>query len=211
MKHPYRTFAALAACASFLAAGPAAATDAAGNSLDSLTVYPVLNETTDSAGNQLEIVQVGGFGLGSADAAGNVLTNAVFLPAGGTPGGGGDPIVTPANEGDDLCLTVPDPGSATDGDFTWTFTPTSTGVPEVIPDQFGSELCLDSVSEEDDGTYTVTFDDDNNGGTPDEEVVFIVQVDTPGLPATGGFGLALLTGALALTAARARNPKTNAR
>ena len=57
-------------------------------------------------------------------------------------------------EGDDICLTVPYPGTATSGDFTWTFTPAGGGAPQVLSGETDVSLCLTDLQA---ATHTVTL------------------------------------------------------
>ncbi len=105
-------------------------------------------------------------------------------------------ILVSAVIGQDICLTVPSPGTATDGDFAWTYTPVD-GAEGSIPDASGVELCLEKVGMEQNGRYTATYD---NGEKALVKTAFELTVE-PGVPVAGGAGIALVASLIALSGA----------
>jgi len=109
-----------------------------------------------------------------------------------------------ANEGDDVCLTVPNPGTAGDGDFTWTYSPTLNGAETPIPDATNADYCLNNVPVSGTGFYRATFED---GSKIAQEVTFnLVVTEVNTVPVAGVGGLAVLSIAL-VAAGMARRRK----
>lgn len=109
-----------------------------------------------------------------------------------------------ANEGDDVCLTVPAFGSAGPGDFSWSYSTTIDGTYEPVSDASDSELCFLDVQESATGYYKVTFDDGakiNQTYTFNLVVTNVVTVPALGL---GGLGVAMMSLIAAGVAARRR-------
>ncbi|MFM1919787.1 MAG: hypothetical protein RLZZ303_1421 [Candidatus Hydrogenedentota bacterium] len=97
-----------------------------------------------------------------------------------------------AEIGDNVCMTVPLPGSATDGDFSWTFTPVG-GSPQAISGQTGITYCRNAVMTTDSGAYRATYEDGSKAVVT--YTFFLTVVES--LPVGGGLGLGLAAAAVA--------------
>jgi hypothetical protein len=110
-----------------------------------------------------------------------------------------------ANEGDDLCLTVPNPGAAGDGDFSWTYSTTLGGPQTPLADNNDEDYCFLDVPVNATGFYTATFED---GSKIIQTVTFnLVVTEVITVPAAGFAGLAALVAGIAAAGVVARRRK----
>ncbi len=97
--------------------------------------------------------------------------------------------------GGSICFTVQNPGTAGDGDFTWTFTPQGGGSSTVLPAEDTETVCLVSVGYADAGTYVASFDD---GSKAPATFTVTLSIEQPS-PAAGFIGLGIVSGVLAMS------------
>jgi len=97
--------------------------------------------------------------------------------------------------GQDICLAVENACNATDGDFTWTFTPEGGSVPETIPDESSVQLCFTNIQPNQAGTYVALFD--NGAAKVSATYTVVLTVVVTGLP-IGALGLGAAAGIVAL-------------
>lgn len=91
------------------------------------------------------------------------------------------------------CLEVPNPGTATDGDFSWSFTPQGGSTPTPLAET-GRSYCIVGAQYSDAGTYRATYED----GATKSLVTFVFYVSVvENLPVGGMLGLSTVAALLA--------------
>lgn len=108
-------------------------------------------------------------------------------------------VVRNVVEGSDVTLTVPYPGTAGDGDFTWTFTPAGGGAPQVLAGENDATLFLENVQSSDSGSYVASYD---NGAAKVAATYTVTLNVVLGLPVAGVVGFGAIALGLAVAGAQ---------